>query len=163
MAPSRVLAPAAATSRPLPLPPQPPPPPSESRAPAIRATTVPEAEMDRYQRVERPRTESATIEENEIRITAQGLIRNYASYATSLLQVRALPPQLSHLRRVAFRRSYGGRSVRVPCFLADSKPRAWKRWVWTVGPERWIQTASFAVRCEVGFSLCGLNAMRGDW
>nr|CAB3498298.1 unnamed protein product [Digitaria exilis] len=43
--------------------------------------------MDRYQRVERPRNES-TIEENEIRITAQGLIRNYVSYATSLLQER---------------------------------------------------------------------------
>jgi hypothetical protein len=49
--------------------------------------------MDRYQRVERPRPESA-IEENEIRITAQGLIRNYVSYATSLLQVRAPSPLL---------------------------------------------------------------------
>ncbi|RLN16300.1 putative pentatricopeptide repeat-containing protein [Panicum miliaceum] len=46
--------------------------------------------MDRYQRVERPRTESAAIEENEIRITAQGLIRNYVSYATSLLQERRI-------------------------------------------------------------------------
>jgi hypothetical protein len=45
--------------------------------------------MDRYLRVERPRNES-TIEENGIRITAQGLIRNYASYATSLLQVLGL-------------------------------------------------------------------------
>uniref|UniRef100_A0A0E0KIQ3 DNA/RNA-binding protein Alba-like domain-containing protein n=1 Tax=Oryza punctata TaxID=4537 RepID=A0A0E0KIQ3_ORYPU len=45
--------------------------------------------MDRYQRVERPRPESA-IEENEIRITAQGLIRNYVSYATSLLQDRRI-------------------------------------------------------------------------
>lgn len=43
--------------------------------------------MDRYQRVEKPRPETA-INENEIRITAQGLIRNYISYATSLLQVR---------------------------------------------------------------------------
>lgn len=42
--------------------------------------------MDRYQRVERPRPESA-INENEIRITTQGLIRNYISYATSLFQV----------------------------------------------------------------------------
>ncbi|KAK1308492.1 hypothetical protein QJS10_CPA09g01956 [Acorus calamus] len=41
--------------------------------------------MDRYQRVEKPRPESA-INENEIRITTQGLIRNYISYATSLLQ-----------------------------------------------------------------------------
>uniref|UniRef100_A0A453HB81 Uncharacterized protein n=1 Tax=Aegilops tauschii subsp. strangulata TaxID=200361 RepID=A0A453HB81_AEGTS len=48
----------------------------------------PGPEMDRYQRVERPRPESA-IAENEIRITAQGLIRNYVSYATSLLQVRS--------------------------------------------------------------------------
>ncbi|KAL5217959.1 hypothetical protein ABZP36_018643 [Zizania latifolia] len=45
--------------------------------------------MDRYQRVERPRPESA-IEENEIRITAQGLIRNYVSYASSLLQDRRI-------------------------------------------------------------------------
>uniref|UniRef100_A0A0D9VYP3 DNA/RNA-binding protein Alba-like domain-containing protein n=1 Tax=Leersia perrieri TaxID=77586 RepID=A0A0D9VYP3_9ORYZ len=45
--------------------------------------------MDRYHRVERPRPESA-IEENEIRITAQGLIRNYVSYATSLLQDRRI-------------------------------------------------------------------------
>ncbi|RWW55800.1 hypothetical protein BHE74_00037523 [Ensete ventricosum] len=42
--------------------------------------------MDRYQRVEKPRPESA-IDENEIRITSQGLIRNYVSYATSLLEV----------------------------------------------------------------------------
>ena len=100
--------------------------------------------MDRYQRVERPRTESATIEENEIRITSQGLIRNYVSYATSLLQVSALPCRLSHRRRVGFV-LMARRSVRVPCVLAVSNRRAWKWWVWTVGPERWIQTASFAV------------------
>ncbi|KAF8392050.1 hypothetical protein HHK36_022390 [Tetracentron sinense] len=41
--------------------------------------------MDRYQRVVKPRPES-TINENEIRITTQGLIRNYISYATTLLQ-----------------------------------------------------------------------------
>ncbi|XP_078165043.1 uncharacterized protein LOC144559796 [Carex rostrata] len=41
--------------------------------------------MDRYQRVEKPRPESA-INENEIRITAQGPIRNYLNYGTSLLQ-----------------------------------------------------------------------------
>ncbi|XP_010264064.1 PREDICTED: ribonuclease P protein subunit p25-like protein isoform X2 [Nelumbo nucifera] len=41
--------------------------------------------MDRYQRVEKPKPES-TINENEIRITTQGLIRNYITYATSLLQ-----------------------------------------------------------------------------
>ncbi|KAI0523347.1 hypothetical protein KFK09_005742 [Dendrobium nobile] len=50
-----------------------------------RATT-----MDRYQRVEKRRPES-TINENEIRITAQGLIRNYISYATTLLQVDTPP------------------------------------------------------------------------
>lgn len=43
--------------------------------------------MDRYQKVEKPRPESA-INENEIRITGQGVIRNYVSYATGLLQVR---------------------------------------------------------------------------
>ncbi|RRT60207.1 hypothetical protein BHE74_00037481 [Ensete ventricosum] len=43
--------------------------------------------MDRYQRVEKPRPQSAAIGENEIRITTQGLIRNYVNYATSLLQV----------------------------------------------------------------------------
>ncbi|KAM3356889.1 protein FAM98B [Capsicum galapagoense] len=41
--------------------------------------------MDRYQKVEKPRAEEA-IKENEIRVTAQGLIRNYISYATTLLQ-----------------------------------------------------------------------------
>ncbi|KAG0485528.1 hypothetical protein HPP92_009607 [Vanilla planifolia] len=46
--------------------------------------------MDRYQRVEKPRPESA-INENEIRITAQGLIRNYVSYAESLLQEKQAP------------------------------------------------------------------------
>ncbi|KAG6525241.1 hypothetical protein ZIOFF_015195 [Zingiber officinale] len=43
--------------------------------------------MDRYQKVEKPRPESAAISENEIRITSQGLIRNYVNYASSLLQV----------------------------------------------------------------------------
>jgi hypothetical protein len=47
--------------------------------------------MDRYQRVEKPRPEAAAISENEIRITTQGLIRNYVTYATSLLQVPGLP------------------------------------------------------------------------
>ncbi|XAR60989.1 hypothetical protein NMG60_11034556 [Bertholletia excelsa] len=41
--------------------------------------------MDRYQKVEKPKPE-APINENEIRITAQGLVRNYISYASSLLQ-----------------------------------------------------------------------------
>jgi len=46
--------------------------------------------MDRYQRVEKPRPQVA-ISENEIRITTQGLIRNYISYATSLLQEKKAP------------------------------------------------------------------------
>ncbi|XP_024977016.1 glycine-rich cell wall structural protein 2-like [Cynara cardunculus var. scolymus] len=41
--------------------------------------------MDRYQRVEKPRTE-APINENEIRITTQGRMRNYITYAITLLQ-----------------------------------------------------------------------------
>ncbi|WOL13414.1 ribonuclease P protein subunit p25-like protein [Canna indica] len=41
--------------------------------------------MDRYQRVEKPREETP-INENEIRITTQGRMRNYITYATSLLQ-----------------------------------------------------------------------------
>ncbi|KAM7501560.1 hypothetical protein LguiB_000464 [Lonicera macranthoides] len=43
--------------------------------------------MDRYQKVERPRPE-LPINENEIRITSQGLVRNYINYALSLLQER---------------------------------------------------------------------------
>ncbi|WOH01842.1 hypothetical protein DCAR_0521228 [Daucus carota subsp. sativus] len=41
--------------------------------------------MDRYRKVQNPKAESA-ITENEIRITSKGLVRNYISYATSLLQ-----------------------------------------------------------------------------
>ncbi|KAH1239918.1 Ribonuclease P protein subunit p25-like protein [Glycine max] len=41
--------------------------------------------MDRYQKVEKPKPESP-INENEIRITTQGAIRNYITYASSLLQ-----------------------------------------------------------------------------
>lgn len=44
--------------------------------------------MDRYQRVEKPK-EEAPINENEIRITAQGRMRNYITYATNLLQVNS--------------------------------------------------------------------------
>ncbi|KAL0390845.1 UNVERIFIED_CONTAM: protein SULFUR DEFICIENCY-INDUCED 1 [Sesamum calycinum] len=43
--------------------------------------------MDRYQKVEKPKPESP-VNENEIRITSQGLVRNYVSYATTLLQER---------------------------------------------------------------------------
>ncbi|KMZ59802.1 hypothetical protein ZOSMA_64G00170 [Zostera marina] len=45
--------------------------------------------MDRYQRVEKPK-EEAPINENEIRITAQGRMRNYISYATGLLHEKNL-------------------------------------------------------------------------
>ncbi|KAM3760045.1 hypothetical protein ACB098_01G165100 [Castanea mollissima] len=41
--------------------------------------------MDRYQRVEKPRAETP-MNENEIRITTQGRMRNYITYATTLLQ-----------------------------------------------------------------------------
>ncbi|KAM1180195.1 hypothetical protein ACFX2J_019129 [Malus domestica] len=41
--------------------------------------------MDRFQRVEKPKAEAAPINENEIRITAQGRMRNYITYATTLL------------------------------------------------------------------------------
>ncbi|KAG6529435.1 hypothetical protein ZIOFF_011633 [Zingiber officinale] len=51
--------------------------------------------MDRYQKVEKPRPESA-INENEIRITGQGVIRNYVSYATSLLQEK-------HIREIVLK------------------------------------------------------------
>ena len=42
--------------------------------------------MDRYQRVEKPKAETL-IDENEIRITSQGRMRNYITYAMTLLQV----------------------------------------------------------------------------
>ncbi|KVI05182.1 DNA/RNA-binding protein Alba-like protein [Cynara cardunculus var. scolymus] len=41
--------------------------------------------MDRYQKVEKPRAEQA-IDENEIRITSQGRMRSYITYAMTLLQ-----------------------------------------------------------------------------
>ncbi|GAA0161686.1 endoribonuclease [Lithospermum erythrorhizon] len=41
--------------------------------------------MDRYQRVEKPKVETP-IDENEIRITSQGRMRSYISYALTLLQ-----------------------------------------------------------------------------
>ncbi|KAK1441031.1 hypothetical protein QVD17_06867 [Tagetes erecta] len=42
-------------------------------------------QMDRYQKVEKPRAEKP-IDENEIRITSQGRTRNYITYAMGLLQ-----------------------------------------------------------------------------
>jgi hypothetical protein len=43
-------------------------------------------QMDRYQRVEKPKADTP-INENEIRITTQGRMRNYITYATTLFQV----------------------------------------------------------------------------
>ncbi|KAK4731807.1 hypothetical protein R3W88_024795 [Solanum pinnatisectum] len=43
--------------------------------------------MDRYQKVVKPKPESP-INEYEIRITSQGLVRNYINYANTLLQER---------------------------------------------------------------------------
>ncbi|KAJ9176049.1 hypothetical protein P3X46_011399 [Hevea brasiliensis] len=51
--------------------------------------------MDRYTRVEKPKPESP-INENEIRITSGGPVRNYISYATSLLQEK-------HVREVVLK------------------------------------------------------------
>ncbi len=55
--------------------------------------------MDRYQRVEKPKAETA-INENEIRITTQGRMRNYITYATTLLQVLRL--SLSRSNNISF-------------------------------------------------------------
>ncbi|KAH6785884.1 Alba DNA/RNA-binding protein [Perilla frutescens var. frutescens] len=41
--------------------------------------------MDRYQKVEKPKVETP-IDENEIRITSQGRMRSYITYAMTLLQ-----------------------------------------------------------------------------
>ncbi|XP_047266838.1 glycine-rich cell wall structural protein 2-like isoform X3 [Capsicum annuum] len=45
--------------------------------------------MDRYEKVQKPRNESP-IKENEIRITTQGRLRNYITYATNLLLQRKI-------------------------------------------------------------------------
>jgi DNA-binding protein Alba len=46
--------------------------------------------MDRYRRVEKPKVEDK-IQENEIRVTTQGKMRNYISYAMSLFQEKKFP------------------------------------------------------------------------
>ncbi|KAK9001544.1 hypothetical protein V6N11_083326 [Hibiscus sabdariffa] len=48
----------------------------------------PRITMDRYQKVEKPKAETP-INENELRITAQGRMRNYISYAITLFQEKA--------------------------------------------------------------------------
>ena len=50
--------------------------------------------MDRYVRVEQRKTEQPSIQENEVRIMAAGKMRNYISYATTLLTVRQLSTTL---------------------------------------------------------------------
>lgn len=42
--------------------------------------------MEQYVKVEKPKVETP-IDENEIRITSQGRMRNYITYAMTLLQV----------------------------------------------------------------------------
>ncbi|XP_047325842.1 ribonuclease P protein subunit p25-like protein [Impatiens glandulifera] len=42
--------------------------------------------MDRYRRVEKPKVDTPPIQANEIRITSQGRMRNYITYAMTLLQ-----------------------------------------------------------------------------
>ncbi|XP_072068540.1 uncharacterized protein [Arachis hypogaea] len=53
--------------------------------------------MDRYQRVEKPKTESP-INDNDIRITTQGRMRNYITYATTLLQFGDYSPRFNDHR-----------------------------------------------------------------
>jgi len=40
--------------------------------------------MDKYRRVEKQKQNDEQINENEIRVTTQGKIRNFISYATAL-------------------------------------------------------------------------------
>jgi DNA-binding protein Alba len=42
--------------------------------------------MDKYRRVEKQRQTEESINQNEIRVTTQGKMRNYISYAASLFQ-----------------------------------------------------------------------------
>ena len=44
--------------------------------------------MDKYRRVEKTKREEDPAEPNEVRITQQGKVRNYVSYANGLLSVR---------------------------------------------------------------------------
>jgi hypothetical protein len=47
--------------------------------------------MDKYRRVEKPKSDISDIRENEVRITTQGKMRNYISYATNLLSEQVPP------------------------------------------------------------------------
>jgi DNA-binding protein Alba len=51
--------------------------------------------MDKYRRVEKPKSDLSDIRENEVRITTQGKMRNYISYATNLLSEQVSLPLLS--------------------------------------------------------------------
>ncbi|CAA0831072.1 Alba DNA/RNA-binding protein [Striga hermonthica] len=51
----------------------------------VRRTRLTMSIMDRYQKVEKPKAETP-IDENEIRITSQGRMRSYITYALTLLQ-----------------------------------------------------------------------------
>ena len=53
--------------------------------------------MDRYVRVEQRKTEQPSIQENEVRIMAAGKMRNYISYATTLLTVRQKSWMISYV------------------------------------------------------------------
>ncbi len=48
-------------------------------------------QMDKYEKVERPR-EEPEIKDNEIRITTKGKVRNSISYATTLFKVALAIP-----------------------------------------------------------------------
>ncbi|TVU45183.1 hypothetical protein EJB05_04658, partial [Eragrostis curvula] len=150
LAPSRVLAPAT-----QPLPPLPPHPPqrllreshpNHPTSPPGSDKAAPAAEMDRYQRVERPRPESA-IEENEIRITAQGLIRNYVSYATSLLQVRPFSDPDLPAASVGLMDGVGS-YVRFLCDCADSNRRVCGR---GMGARSWWSLRLIELRIFLSF------------
>ncbi|KVI07745.1 DNA/RNA-binding protein Alba-like protein [Cynara cardunculus var. scolymus] len=58
--------------------------PEKRALPSLSYPNLP-TKMDRYHKVERPRAEQP-IDENEIRITSQGRMRNYITYAMSLIQ-----------------------------------------------------------------------------
>ena len=73
--------------------------------------------MDRYQKVEKPKPE-LPISENEIRITSQGAIRNYITYASTLLQVYFLLIQ-SHFSFISIFRLH---SIICFCFLEFRMP-----------------------------------------
>lgn len=128
-----------------------------SGASAAGSTSRAHLDVDRYVRVEQRSNEQAAIQENEVRITAAGKMRNYISYATALVTVRPLSAALKQARvrcsalteaRAAPRRKRGTRlwcsrpwgapSTRpsplvrpgpgTPCLAHTGGPRL--RWVW---------------------------------